>query len=61
VKEVSGPLHLRKKTLVISDHKQIKKILTCRIIVRTLVLVYLLESIGFPPRDDLRDLSDPDG
>ena len=26
----------------------------------TLVLVYLLESFDFPPREDLRDLSDPD-
>ena len=25
-----------------------------------LALGYLLESIGFPPREDLRDLSDPD-
>ena len=26
----------------------------------TLVLVYLLESLDFPPREDLQDLSHPD-
>ena len=26
----------------------------------TLLLVYLLESFDFPPKEDLRDLSDPD-